>query len=463
MLKNSTILHIGIDDTDSPKGMCTTFLSYKIIRFLKKQGVQFMDYPSLIRFNPNIPWKTRGNGAVRLTIKTKNPNKIKNKITHFVENYSDTKNGANPGLVFYKSESIPESFHKFSNLALWKLISRKKAKQFVSENEIDSFYLGNGQGLVGAIGAIGYKFTDHTFELLSYRKKSQIGKKRIINKDSVRNMQSATFPDTFNSYDNERNRVLITPHGPDPVFYGIRGETAKSVVSASSNLSTDEKLDGYMIFKSNQGTGDHLNNELEVDDLKPYTSGFLIGQVYNNPITERGGHVFFSIKVKDKKIRCGVYKPTKITKIAQCLIPGDRIRVAGGIRKASKNYSRILNVELLEITQLEKNISLVNPTCKKCNKKMKSKGNRQGFECNKCGKKLFSKLNLQIPRKIQAKLYLPVISAHRHLTRPSQRIKKRNKSTLFEPSFPWFNVFKADGKFLNNNTLDNHSIILEYD
>ena len=441
MLKKSKIIHIGIDDTDSPKGMCTTFLSYEIVKFLEKQKVEMLDYPSLIRFNPNIPWKTRGNGAVRLTIKTSNPQKIKNKIMQFVVNYSDTKNGANPGLVFYESESIPPSFQKFSNLALWKLISRKKAKQFVSENKIDSFYLGNGQGLIGAIGAIGYKFSDHTFELLCYRKKSQFGKKRIVSKDSVKKMQSFTFPETFSSYDNKNDRVLITPHGPDPVFYGIRGETVKSVVLASTIVSADEKLDGYMVFKSNQGTADHLKNELEPNDLKPYTSGFFVGKVCSKPITERGGHVFFSIEVKGRKIRCGVYKPTKITKDAQNLIPGDKIRVGGGIRKASKNHSRVLNVEFLDVIQLAKNILLTNPTCKKCNKKMKSNGNRQGFECVKCGNKFFSKSKLEIPRKIQSKLYLPDISAHRHLTRPSQRLKKRNRNTLFDTSIPWFNVF----------------------
>ena len=441
MLKNNTVLHVGIDDTDSPKGMCTTFLSYKIVKFLEDQNIEFIDYPSLIRFNPNIPWKTRGNGAVHLTIKTKNPKKIKKKITQFVANYSDTKNGANPGLVFYQNESIPESFHKFSNLALWKLISRKNAKQFVSENKIDSFYLGNGQGLVGAIGAIGYKFADHTFELLSYRKKSQIGKKRIINKDSVRKMQSVTFPDTFNSYDNESNRVLITPHGPDPVFYGIRGETAKSVITASSMVSANEKLDGYMVFRSNQGTGDHLKNELQIDDLEPFTSGFLVGQVCNKPVTEKGGHVFFSVEAKGKRIKCGVYKPTKITKVAQNLIVGDKIRIGGGIRKASKHHERVINVEFLDVLDLAKNILLTNPTCKKCNKKMKSKGNRQGFECIRCGSKLFSKSNLEIPRKLESKLYLPTVSAHRHLTRPYQRIRKRNKIVPFDTSLPWIHVF----------------------
>jgi len=441
VLKNSRIIHIGIDDTDSPKGMCTTFLSYEIVKFLEKQKVEMLDYPSLIRFNPNIPWKTRGNGAVRLTIKTANPQKIKNKIKQFVINYSDIKNGANPGLVFYQNKSIPPAFQKFSKLALWKLISRKKAKQFISENKIEVFYLGNGQGLIGAIGAIGYKFSDHTFELLCYRKKSQFGKKRVVSKDSVEKMQSVTFPETFSSYDNKNDRVLITPHGPDPVFYGIRGETAKSVIFASNIVTVDEKLDGYMVFRSNQGTADHLKNELEVNDLKPYTSGFFVGKVCSKPITERGGHVFFSIEVKGKKIRCGIYKPTKITKTAQNLITGDKIRVGGGIRRASKKHSRILNVEFLDVIQLAKNTLLTNPTCKKCNKKMKSSGHKQGFECVKCGNTFFSKSKLEVPRKIQSKLYLPDISAHRHLTRPFQRLKKRNRNALFDTSIPWFNVF----------------------
>ena len=441
LLQNDTILHIGIDDTDSPKGMCTTFLSYKIVKFLERQEIEFIDFPSLIRFNPNVPWRTRGNGAVRLTIRTKNPEKIKNKITQFVASYSDTKNGANPGLVFFQNKQIPVSFNKFSKLALCKLISRKHAKQFVSENNIESFYLGNGQGLVGAIGAIGYKFFDHTFELLCYRKKSQFGKKRKISKSSVKNMQSTTFPETFSSYDKENDRVLITPHGPDPVFYGIRGETIKSVVRASTLVNSDEKLDGYMIFKSNQGTGDHLNNELQVDDLKPFNSGFLIGEVCNKPVIERGGHVFFSIKVKDRKIRCAVYKPTKITNVAQNLIPGDKIHIGGGIRKASKNHGRILNIEFLRILRLAKNHLLANPTCKNCNKKMKSKGYKQGFCCAKCGKRSISKSTLEIPRKIQCKLYLPSISAHRHLTRPYQRIKKRNKDTQFNTSIPWVHIF----------------------
>jgi tRNA(Ile2)-agmatinylcytidine synthase len=62
-------MHIGLDDTDSTKGGCTTYLAALLIENLEKFNVQFLDYPSLIRLNPNAPWKTRGNGALCLRFK----------------------------------------------------------------------------------------------------------------------------------------------------------------------------------------------------------------------------------------------------------------------------------------------------------------------------------------------------------------------------------------------------------
>jgi len=250
-MAEKTVLNIGFDDTDSPKGMCTTFLAYKIVDLLQKQKTEFLDFPRLIRFNPNIPWKTRGNGAVSIRIKTRNPSKVKNQIKNLVEKYSDIKNGANPGLVFFESDTIPAEFKNFSNLALWQLIKRNYAKIFAKKNSLEFFYQGNGQGLVGAIGAIGYDFQDHTLELLSYRKRMKFGKERKLSAKSVEIMQEKTLPNTFNSFDTKKGRVLITPHGPDPVFYGIRGENVDSLVYASTILKSDENLDGYMIFKSN--------------------------------------------------------------------------------------------------------------------------------------------------------------------------------------------------------------------
>ena len=58
------MLHIGIDDTDSVKGGCTTWLATEIIRELPE--FDLIGHPRLVRLNPNVPWKTRGNGAVAL-------------------------------------------------------------------------------------------------------------------------------------------------------------------------------------------------------------------------------------------------------------------------------------------------------------------------------------------------------------------------------------------------------------
>lgn len=442
IMTKETILNIGFDDTDSPKGMCTTFLAYKMVDLLKKEKTEFLDFPRLIRFNPNIPWKTRGNGAVSIRIKTKNPSKIKNQIKNLVSKYSDIQNGANPGLVFFQSDSIPSEFTDFSNLALWQLINRSNAKKFAKKNNLEFFYQGNGQGLVGAIGAIGYDFHDHTLELLSYRKKIKFGTQRKISNESVKIMQEKTSPNTFNSYDTKKGRILITPHGPDPVFYGVRGENVNSLLYATKILKSNEKLDGYMIFKSNQGTGDHLKNELNFENMKPYASGKITGIVSNTPKIVKGGHVFFKIISKNHQFWCAVYKPTGITSVASNLIKGDKICVGGGIRKASKNFPRIINLEFIEIIHLEKNLLKSNPFCKKCNKKMKSKGQNQGFQCIRCGKKSPKKQTIEISRKIKKNLYIPKLSAHRHLTRPMQRIGMSNKTTKFNKSLAWFCVYR---------------------
>ena len=61
-------LYIGIDDTDSPDGMCTTYLASQIINKFEENGIVLKDYPRLIRLNPFARFKTRGNGAVSLKI-----------------------------------------------------------------------------------------------------------------------------------------------------------------------------------------------------------------------------------------------------------------------------------------------------------------------------------------------------------------------------------------------------------
>src|SRR5512136_3057513 len=59
-------VYLGVDDTDSLRGMCTTFLATELVRALRDWDL--IGYPRLVRLNPNIPWKTRGNGAIAMAV-----------------------------------------------------------------------------------------------------------------------------------------------------------------------------------------------------------------------------------------------------------------------------------------------------------------------------------------------------------------------------------------------------------
>ena len=66
---SKSLVQIGMDDIDSPDGRCTTHFACIVVERLREWNVDWLDYPNLIRLNPNIPWKTRGNGAAALTFR----------------------------------------------------------------------------------------------------------------------------------------------------------------------------------------------------------------------------------------------------------------------------------------------------------------------------------------------------------------------------------------------------------
>src|ERR671914_3026215 len=179
------MLHVAFDDTDSREGRCTTHLAFKIVAHLKKkQWAQFVDYPLLIRLNPNIPWKTRGNGAVCLRIKSDPQDQ--QRITEFVKNYvesnSATGSGANPGVVFFRGRQLPDALVEFSKRAMFDVISKQNAIKLAAKFGVEYFTLGNGRGLVGALAAIGCLLDgDHTFEAIAYRRPENCGTVRMIN------------------------------------------------------------------------------------------------------------------------------------------------------------------------------------------------------------------------------------------------------------------------------------------
>ncbi|MBP7716502.1 MAG: tRNA(Ile2) 2-agmatinylcytidine synthetase, partial [Methanoregulaceae archaeon] len=60
-------MRIGIDDTDSPAGMCTTYLGALLAGRLSDSGMTVRE-TYLIRLNPNVIHKTRGNAAICIDV-----------------------------------------------------------------------------------------------------------------------------------------------------------------------------------------------------------------------------------------------------------------------------------------------------------------------------------------------------------------------------------------------------------
>ena len=424
--ESSQVLHIGFDDTDSLKGRCTTQLAFKITDYLlREKKADFLDYPLLVRLNPNVPWKTRGNGAVCLRVKVKNHEKVMENIKQFVEEGSSIDSGANPGLAFYNREQIPEDIQEFSSIAMYDSLSKQKAESLAKKYGIRYFTFGNGQGLVGSLAAIGCLLHgDHTFEAIAYRKPENCGTPRKLDISKVIEYSKHTFPNTFNNYDQYHKRILIAPHGPDPVFCGIRGENPKVVVSSLETLQPEEKLDGYMVFRSNQGTDMHLKNELKLSKVKAYMAGHVLCKIKTKPLTIQGGHILFTVEDFTGVIfPAAIYEPTCLTNIASKLEIGDLVKIGCGVRKATSKYSKILNIEYLSILKLVQTYDILNPLCKECGKRMKSEGKNKGFQCNRCGYKdrNAEKLYIERDRNLEIGLYLPAPKSHRHLTKPIYR------------------------------------------
>jgi tRNA(Ile2)-agmatinylcytidine synthase len=427
MTTESRIFHIGIDDTDSEDGLCTTFLIFNLVKYLqecKKKKTRLVDYPNLIRLNPNIPWKTRGNGALVLRIESElNCSDLFKICKKFVDRFSTNKK-ANAGLAILEGEKIPTEVLEYSRRALFSVQSLSRALSIMDDLRIGYYGRRAKQGLVGALAGIGNELKgDYTFELIAYRKNCRI--KRNLDRSRIIEMDRRTRPYTFNSYDAENDRVLVMPHGRDPVLLGIRGETPRAVKRAFEMLLPVENLLGYMIFRSNQGTGEHLLNVIDLSSFKAYSSGKLNGTISTKPHFERGGHVFFLLRNEKGEIPCAAYEPTgRFRMKVMSLVVGDVIEVGGGVRKRTAKHQTVLNLEYFIPRKLAPSFIEFNPRCPKCYGRMSSQGRDQGFRCERCdfASRFVTKSKTEIHRElIENRLYLPDLKAHRHLTKPLQR------------------------------------------
>ena len=421
-------LNIGLDDTDSTKGGCTTYLTAVLVKKLKAFKVEFTDYPCLVRLNPNVPWKTRGNGALclRFRFKPELEDDIKDAAISLWEKHAAVKEkGTDPGLVFYKNAEIPNELKTFSNRTKTSIVTLKEAMNLIKKVGAEALGFNSCRGIIGALAAIGETLEkDHTYELITYRAPENIGSKRRVDETSIFEMDKATAPYTFNNVDSETRRVVITPRGPDPILFGIRGETPEAVLKAFSMVKPKEPVERWMIFRSNQGTDAHLTHVENLNKLLPYSSVIVKGEVSKDPRIIPLRHVIFSIKDDSAEVDCVAFEPTgNLRKIARELIIGDIVEVYGAVQKAKANKTLAINLEKIIILNLAQKTRPENPICINCGKHLKSMGKIQGFRCEKCGSKYpkLKKKDTISPRTLKTGLYLTSTRSQRHLTKPLSR------------------------------------------
>ncbi|KZX12096.1 OB-fold nucleic acid binding domain protein [Methanobrevibacter filiformis] len=401
--------------------MCTTYLASIIINELKENGINIEGNPHLIRLNPFARYKTRGNGAVSFKIAISNKtdiNKIKEIVLKNVKEHAMFEHeNTNPGVVFYDGE-ITDKMIDYAFKTIYSLITIKQAEKFANEIGAEIHKFKKGRGIIGSIAAIACPLLDYTYELISYRVKDNYGKKRKINKDSVKLMDKETFPETFENIDGDY--IAIEPRTPCPVLYGIRGESVNALEIAKGIVEADETIDSYSIFKTNQHTDMHLRKIDKIANMEKYGCYIVEGIVDDDPHVIEGGHLFFTLKDESGEIEAAAYEPTKdFRKIIKELKKGDHLRLYGGI-----GCGGTFNIEKIKIISLIANTTYQNPTCN-CGKRMTSAGKNKGFKCKKCGFKLpdGEKIAIIEDRNLKEdKFYETPVSARRHLSKPLIRM-----------------------------------------
>src|SRR3989442_1574280 len=166
-----TEFHIGIDDTDSDKGGCTTYTATVLFQELIERGFKPSDFPWLVRLNPNIPWKTRGNGALAVHFFVEE-DQIEDVQRVALETVEETTVASTPGtdaaVAFLKGQ-VPRALRKYSTRALHDVLTVREARAVATKAGAEVHAMMGVQGVIGSLAAIGVGLEPHQSGVLTGR------------------------------------------------------------------------------------------------------------------------------------------------------------------------------------------------------------------------------------------------------------------------------------------------------
>jgi tRNA(Ile2)-agmatinylcytidine synthase len=406
-----------------------------VIRRVQGEGADVIGLPRLVRLNPNVPWKTRGNAAlgVRLGVGRGASRPVGLFPEGPVRAY-DRARPLPPGIrrriveaaweaVLRNSESaartdpaLVATERPLSAALYWAAVHRVVAvdevKRVLEAAGAEARTRGSEQGLVGAAAAVAWPARRSTFELIAYREPARFDRPRQVDRASVR-AAARRHPELFLCEDPRTRRVMVTPHTPCPVLFGLRASDQPVLPVALAEVRS-EPVERWLLFRTNQGTGDHRKRTFAAD-LEPYGAGSVAGRVIVAGATGRGGHARFAIEdARRTRLDCVAFEPTKtLPRIVTRLVPGDRVRVWGG-RAADPTF----RVEGIEITALAPRwVRRSLRRCPACGGRLGSVGRDEGYRCRSCRWKdrRMRMPTRSVPPGIQLGVFHPTPSARRHL------------------------------------------------
>lgn len=405
---------IGVDDTDSRSaGMCTTYVGATIADDLATAG-HTVEERRLVRLNPAVEHKTRGNAAV--AIRTSAPPVTAMDVARDrVEELAVTDDpSTQPGLaVVDAGRAGLLADHTWR--AIREVVSLDDARSQLRAADARTWSAGGGRGLIGAAAAIGasHAVDEWTVELVLYRERHRWGTPREMDPASAFAASAATYPRTWDTVDVEAGEVVCTPNTPGPVLAGLRGDD-REAVSAAAALLEHEPTERQSLFRTNQGTDAHLVPGAP-GALRDGRSYRVTASVTSQPETRPGGHVHLTVGSGGATLPCVAFEPTgRFRDRIRQLRRGDRVTVCGEVGRGT------LKLEKFALRRPRRYRRKV-PDCPSCGRRMESAGRTQGYRCRQCDTTAAHKQLLATDRELSVGWYEVPPVARRHLARPLVR------------------------------------------
>ncbi|PAU85332.1 tRNA(Ile2) 2-agmatinylcytidine synthetase [Halorubrum salipaludis] len=451
---------VAVDDTDSrERGMCTTYVGARLTERLDAAGGR-VRRRLLVRLNPAVKHKTRGNAAVALHVSGVDAEAAFDLAAETVREFAAADDPrTSPGVVAADIDAggldadgldptasdgaqIPAEVADFARRALRRRLSLDEALDLADEHGFRHAAFGSGgetdaeavagRGRIGALAAVGAPaaFDDWTVERISYRELDRCGTPRDVDVESVFAAADRGYPTVWDTVDRGTGEAVCVPNAPGPILHGIRGDDADACRAVAAAINS-EPVERAATFLTNQGTDAHLAPGA-IGDLRDGAGYRVDGVVASDPETKRGGHVHVDVAASgdstdattgdapSPRLRCVAFKPTgRFRDRVRALRPGDRVTLCGEheVRSVEGALEATLKLEKFAVRDRVETAPAV-PTCPDCGRSMSSAGRGQGYRCRDCGTDAPGKVEVPIERDLEIGWYEVPPSARRHVAKP---------------------------------------------